>query len=377
MDWRKKIIVAGIGGAGCRIIDWLNQNLDDPPKLAAVDLDASALSACRATTKLQIGSDSEGGFGSGGDPNIAKQAVEEDVEMIRGLFTDAAVLIMCAGLGGGTGSGISKTILNVAAESNILTICMFSTPFKFEGENKAEIAERALDEIGESADIIVTFCNERLIESTGEEKIAGAFAKADEIIGMGVLSLWSMLTKPGFVRVDISHLRKLSEETEGRCLFAFARGKGNDRIKIITDTLLHGSMTTGGKIITEANAMLLLISGGNDLTIKEISDLTDAIKSARKEGCKIHVGTIVDDKLNGEICVTLLVTDFANDRAAHNKKLPRESKSFFTQKKPKQTHLMFPSEKDRFQDSTPTIMYGEDLDIPTYIRRHIKLIKSE
>lgn len=373
----RKIVIAGIGGAGCRIIDGLYDGLEGTPLLAAVNTDVQALANGRATTKIQIGSDCTRGLGLAGDAETGRKAALDDVEMLRGLFTDSALIIITAGLGGGTGSGATPVVVDIAKKSGALVIVFVTLPFDFEGRRKIRLADDALAEIRDLADTVFVVPNERLFRFVNMENLAGAFAAADEVLQKGIASIWRMLTMPAYIRIDLADLQRVGLSTGGTATFAYGEGAGKNRAEDALSAMLKSPMILGGKVLQDAEAVLVSLTGGPDMALSEVGLIMNGIRGAVSDEENIRVGTIVDPAWDGRIGVSIFASEHWVERESGDD--AGELKSSGAGKKqyavPKQIQIDFIPGKGRFKDVEPTIMNGEDLDVPTFIRRGISLEK--
>jgi cell division protein FtsZ len=341
-----------------------------------LNTDARALHETHATTKLQIGSELTRGAGAGGSHEIGRKAAEEDSEMIRGLFTDAGLLMVVAGLGCGTGTGSTPVILDLARESGLFTMCFATMPFKFEGEQRKIKAEEGLAQIIDLADIVVIVPNDRLFADSCENDLNAAFKKADEVLGVGVSAVWRLLTKPGFVKLNLADIRRIAGNAGGVCAFGYGDGTGKDRAETAMTDLWNNPLLDGGKVVTGAKAILLSIVGDPSLTLKEVGDITDEVTAKAQPGAHIFVGTVLDDTWKNRISITMLVAEQWSVEEKEPLSWAKTKGSARSDRKKKdfiQATIEFLPGKGRFKDAEPTVMDGEDLDIPTFIRKNIKI----
>ena len=370
-----KIVVVGVGGAGGRIIDVLHAASGDSPSLVAVNTDTKALADIQATTKIQIGSECARGLGAGGDPELGRKAAMEDLETLRGLFTDASLVVVLAGLGGGTGSGASSVVIDTAKRAGALVLSFVTLPFDFEGRGKIRIADAALGEVRRTADTTFVVPNERLFRFVNRDNLAEAFAGADEVLERGVRSIWRMLTMPSFICIDMADLQKVAEPTGGTATFAYGEGEGDTRATDAVESLLSSAMLDGGKVFEGSEAVLVSITGGSDMALAEVGQVMDRIKALVSPESNVMVGTIVDDSWTSKIGISLFVAEEWVDgkRSLEDEPVEKPGKSPKKKVAAKQIQIEFVSGKGRFKDVAPTIMNSEDLDVPTFVRRGISL----
>lgn len=374
----RKIVVAGVGGAGCRMIDVIYSGMEDGPALVSVNTDIKSLADGRATTKIQIGADLTRGLGAGGDPDTGRKAARDDVEMLRGLFTDTAVVIVIAGLGGGTGSGAAPVVIETAKKAGALVLAFVTLPFDFEGRRKIKIADSALNDIRLAADSTFVIPNERLFMFVNRDNLVDAFQGADDVLKKGISAAWRMLTMPAFIRIDLADLHKVTNSTGGTATFAFGDGFGESRAAVAAESLLASPMLNSGKLLEKTGSVLVSITGSPDLTLSEVGQIMDRISAAVSDQSDIKVGTVIDEDLADAVQIAVFLAEDWGERERPLQegiektpaKSGRKSKTA-----PKQIQIEFIPGKGRFKDVEPTIMNGEDLDVPSFVRRGV-LIES-
>ena len=373
MDARR-IVVVGVGGAGGRIIDALYSAMDDQPSLVTVNTDAQALADGKATTKIQIGSECTRGMGTGGEVDMGRKAALEDLELLRGLFTDAPLVIVLAGLGGGTGSGAGPVVIETAKKAGALTMAFVTLPFDFEGRGKIRIADAALGEVRNIADTTFVVPNERLFKYVNRDNLVDAFAGADQVLEKGIRAVWRMLVMPSYIRIDMADLQKVADPTGGTASFAYGEGDGDRRAEDAIGSLLESPMLSGGKLLEEAESILVSLTGGKDMALSEVGAVMDRIKERVSNNANVMVGTIVDESWDGKLGVSLFASEEWVDGKRDMDVIPEEVDAAGNPKRaPRQTMIEFVPGKGRFKDVEPTIMNGEDLDVPTFVRRGIQL----
>jgi cell division protein FtsZ len=382
------ITVIGVGGGGCRVVDRLSDFPVDGVMLAAVDTDLKSLSLCRATLKVQIGQRLTNGLGTGGDANLARQAASDDIDQLRSLCVGTDLVFVVTGLGGGTGTGAGPLVLNTARAAGAMTLCFATLPFDFEGRNRGEVARQAVNNLRDAADAVILVPNDRLFESVGESAVADSFHKADDVISMGVRSVWRLITQPGFINLSLSDLHKVVRRSGGVCTFAYGRGTGPQRTERAVMSLLQNPLLEKGDVIARARALLVSLVGGDDLTLKEIDDVMKMISKQTRPDADISMGTVIDPADSGAISITLLTSESLLEPEPGPVEPPvsaeetepeggeKDRTSRFRKRKELQTKLKFDaSGQSRFKDTEPTVLDGEDLDTPTYIRRGILIEK--
>ncbi|MBM4143220.1 MAG: cell division protein FtsZ [Lentisphaerae bacterium] len=387
----RTISIVGVGGGGCKIVDCM---AGDRPRMlatAAVNTDEAELSASSATTKLQIGAAHTGGHGTGGDARLAARAAADDLHMIRNLFTGAELAIVVAGLGGGVGTGAAPVILKAARDAGAATICLATVPFHFEGGHRRDRAEAAIVDLLGATDALIVVQNDRLLEAVDKAAIAEALAEGDRVLGASLNCLWKLVAQPGFIALDFADLRRLVRGSGGMCTMAYGEGTGRDRARRAVAAVLEGPLMARGKVVAEAKSLLVSIVGGADLMLQEVGDIVNAIKRKAGADAEIEVGTAMDDALRGRVALAVIASELRSapdaeaeadgdakpdvppSRKPADAGEPR-SRERRRRGEPKQTRLNLETAgRGRFKDTEPTMLDGQDLDVPTFVRRGIRV----
>jgi cell division protein FtsZ len=379
-----RICVVGIGDGGCKIVDCVASLAPVGLPTVAINTDSRSLLESRATTKIEIGSGRTNGLGTSGDANLGKLAAEDDIEMIRNLFSEIDLVIVVAGLGGGTGDGASQVVLRAARDAGSMTLCVATLPFEFEGGRRRMQAEKSVALLGEIADAIVAIANDKLAELVGGGGVAETYQKTDNILGASIYAIAKLITDPEYINVDFSELRRMITEG-GACVFGYGHGTGNDKGAEAVKSLFGSALVESGAVAESSKAVLVSIVGGKDLTVKELRHIREALTSKLRSDCHISLGTVIDEHWNGEISMVMIASEqrpvrhesaLAPASAARERTQPVKSDQDAKRRRSGQTQLSFePPVKGRFKDAVPTIMDGEDFDIPTYVRRGIIIEK--
>ncbi len=379
------ILIVGVGGAGGRIVQGLVGLVPEPLRTAMIDTDADALAASGCVSKLQIGSHLAHGKGTGGDAGLGRRAAGEDSEMIRGLLTDTRMVLVVAGLGGGTGSSVAVEVLKAAGLADIPTLCFATLPFQFESKGRAELARGAVPEIREATDGLILVPNDKLFKSTGKEAVSEAFPKAEASLGMCVLAVWKLLTKPGYLNATASDLAQVAKPERGIAGLAWAEVRGRRRGQSAAKQLLAHPMLEGGAALADCKSVLVSVVAGEDLTLKDLGDIMTPIKAACGEDTDVTIGTSIDPEWKSHLLLTVIAarpggwSGVAASRPVVEQPTSDEPPPLVENPNPTgrtgvQTIMQLePAGRGRFEDTDPTLQNGEDLDIPTYQRRGIKL----
>jgi len=379
----QKVSIIGVGGAGCRILDRMAGKLSGVSMFAAIDSDSKSLSLSKATTKILVGSEHSRGMGLGGDVRLGRQSAIDEKEMIGELIAGSSLVFVVAGFGGGTGSGAVPVVLESALQAGVMTLCFATLPFKFEGQDRVDQADSAVYSVCKSAGFpMIVIPNERMSEFTGASKLVDAFEKAETVIAEGICLICNMVTRPGYVSVSYADLQNTIRGSGGICTFGSGSGKGDKRAAKAVATLMKSPLMDGGKVVENAKSILVNITAGPDLSLKEISLVMDSISGKIDKNCHIAMGAVVDESIGGRLAVTVIASEkWQQSVEKGTQELPeldlgvaRRDSSGQTEQSGRLTQTRLELEafgKGRFKDVEPTLMNGENLDIPTFIRRGI------
>jgi len=320
-----KIKVLGIGGGGGNAVNRMIEAGIEGVEFIAVNTDLQALSENRAGTKLQIGAKITKGLGSGGRPETGKQAAVEDTERLIELIQGADMVFLTTGLGGGTGTGATPVLANLASEMDILAIAIVTLPFDFEGRVRAKQAEDGLKELKGVVDTVISIPNERLLQTVNlDTSIQDAFKMADDILRQAVQGVSDLITKPGLINLDFADVKSVMKGM-GMAFMGTGIASGENRAvdaaqKAISSPLLVDTSIEGAK------GVLINITGGRDLTLHEVSKASQLIHRLAHPEANIIFGTVIDNSMKEMVKVTVIATGFEAGKekeAAEEIELPR------------------------------------------------------
>ncbi len=385
----QRILVVGVGGGGCNVVAHMSEFWTEGPEVAVVNTDAKALAACPVPQRIQIGRNITKGLGAGGDVSAGRMSADDDADRLRTLLSQSHLVILVATLGGGTGTGATPLLARIAREEGALTLCFVSLPFEFEGERRIELAREGLRILKQEADAVVCMPNENLVSMVpANAGLVSAFQIADQMLGTGMLSLWRLLTQNGMINLDFADVRNMVEHSGGACSFGYGEGEGEGKAVQALENILHGPLLDHGNLLAQTGAMLVNILGGSDLTLVDIQSLMTRLKAIARPDARLAMGATVDVSWTGRLALTILAADhweappaaqapaMAVPSTASEAPVPvPEGKSKDRKKGAVQATLDFESsDKGRlFSRVEPTLYNGEDLDIPTFLRRGYKL----
>ena len=445
------IKIVSVGGAGLNALDRIVLDGLERADVVAMNTDVQSLTSSVATRKVQLGRSVSRGLGAGGDPDVGYQAALESADEIREALADATVILICAGLGGGTGSGAAPYIAHAAREAGALVIAFVTLPFGFEGKRRNTQAREALARFSEFAHAIVCFENDRMGDlSPPQAGIHQAFAMADITISQSVRSIVNLIQQAGLIRIGFDDLLAALNTRNSRCLFGYGESDSDNRAHDALTQALKNPLMDRGRMLADATHVLVQVAGGPGMTLSEVEILMQELGRHVSDQTQILFGAAVDARLGDRLSVTIISSLSAEDEAVslqtppapNNASAvsavreqyedaapepeiqseeptvevqpleetipceepvaaeaappisieppviptrngePEPAMSTQEDKRPaeksvtpaKQEVLQFePVTRGRFEKSEPTIIEGEDLDVPTYLRKHIKV----
>lgn len=363
-----KIRVMGVGGGGVNAVNsMISQSEVRGVDFISVNTDAQALLLCQSSTKLQIGENLTKGLGSGGNPEIGRQAAEESYEKIKDIIDGSDMIFLAAGMGGGTGTGATPIIAKAAKEVGALTVAVVTKPFTFEGTRRMVTAEEGIETVKDKVDTLIVIPNQRILDVVDKKmSLVEAFRVADSVLSQGVQGISDIITVPGLINVDFADVKTIMTSS-GSALMGMGTGVGENRAQTaarmaIASPLLEISMEG-------ARGLLLNITGGSDLTMTEVDEAAKIIAQSADPDANIIFGATIDDSMHDQIKITVIATGFDQTRQTLKEfmspqaaivdanKTDGQGGSQDTQEKPKQTEI--PKEdKDE-----------EIWDIPAFLRQ--------
>jgi cell division protein FtsZ len=307
------IKVIGLGGAGSNALDRVVLDGTDKSDLIAANTDVQSLASSVAAVKVQLGRSVTRGLGTGGDPELGWNAAQESADEIRQALGDARLMFLCAGLGGGTGSGAAPVIAQVAREIGALVIAFATLPFSFEGKRRVAQANEALVHLHELADAVVCFENDRMGDMVAPKAgIHQAFAVADMTISQSVRSIVNLIQRPGLIRIGFDDLLAALRGGGGRCLFGFGESDSDNRAHDALTQALKNPLMDRGRMLAEASRVLVQVAGGPGMTLSEVEILMRELNKHISDHTQLLFGTAVDGRMGNRLSVTL-ISSLANE----------------------------------------------------------------
>ena len=390
-----KIKVVGVGGGGCNAINTMITDYDIPGvDFMAFNTDAQALKMSQAAVTLQLGEELTHGLGVGGNFEMGAQAAEESLDQIQELLEGANMVFITAGMGGGTGTGAAPIIAGVARNMGALTVAVVTKPFDFEGNKRREVAEEGIAALRDKVDTLIVVPNQRLLEIVSEnEKLSfiDAMKKVDSVLAEGVKSISNLISQTGYINADFNDAKSVMQNA-GTALMGIGRATGENRAEeaaraATTSPLLDMS-------IEGATGVLYNVVGSN-LTLPEISLVSELIKEAVDPSANIKFGAQIDPNAGDEITITIVATGFDENRQIYTKQqkseAPTNVRTFGfdiqdrAERQPAEEPVVArePKELDSFEDDseldheediidlTPKkdVLAEDPLDVPAFMRK--------
>lgn len=358
-----KIRVVGVGGGGNNALNsMITQSQIQGVDFISVNTDAQALLHTQPmSTKMQIGEQLTKGLGSGGDPEIGKQAAEESSEKIKDMLEGSDMVFLAAGMGGGTGTGAAPVIASIAKELGALTIAVVTKPFTFEGTRRMVNAEDGIENLKDKVDTLIVIPNQRILDVVDKKaSLLEAFRVADSVLSQGVQGISDLITMPGLINVDFADVRSIMTNA-GTALMGIGTGFGENRATsaaraAVSSPLLEVSMDG-------ARGVLYNITGGPDMTMNEVDEAAKIISDAADPDANIIFGTAIDEALHDQVKITVIATGFDQTRSKLREFLP-------SNQSPINNLQQAPLQKEEKIIEEPKVEKTEEevWDIPAFLR---------
>ena len=443
----RKVRVIGVGGAGSNILDRAMLDGIDRVELATANTDVQSLTGSVTNLKIQLGRNLTRGLGSGGDPELGLAAAEESSDEIQAAIAGYDIVFVCAGLGGGTGSGAAPYIAKLAKDAGALVLVLVAMPFTFEGRRRCAQAAASLQLVREYSDAVICFENDRMAELTLPRMgIHEAFAAADVTISQSIRAMANLLLQPGLIRLGFDDICSVIRDGDARALFGFGEAEGENRahdalVKALRNPLMHR-----GEMLASAVNVIVQIRGSANVTLGEIGNVMEELNRHVSDRTQLMMGIAIDSSMGSRLSVSLISSlggspervakadypaleeperlgpaptpvagvlpepvahlQLGDEPATNGQKIevppseeamilepagkrPSGSRASKKEVAPadqadskappkkveaKQEVLQFDAvSRGRFEKSEPTIIDGQDLDVPTFLRRRVKV----
>src|SRR5580700_10277696 len=367
-----RIKVIGIGGGGSNAVGRMYEEGLDGVEFYIMNTDAQALAASRVPNKIQIGTRVTDGLGAGSDPSIGRQAALEDTERILSILEGADLVFITAGLGGGTGAGAAPVVATLAKQLDALTIAIVTKPFTFEGGKRMRQAERSVNDLTSSVDILTTIPNDRLLTIAPQgTSMAQAFKMADDILRQAVQGISEIILKPGLINLDFSDI-KAAISGMGHALIGNAVARGpNAAIEAaraaINSPLLEDTSIKG------ARQVLMNITGSGEIGLHELNEACSIIREAADcDDLQLNFGVIANEAMGDSVKVTVIATGFTQTEEKREEKrepaaATKPAADFFAERT--QDRPVPEPAAEPMPVATAAQVFEEELDVPAYLRQ--------
>ncbi len=413
---RKQIVVLGLGTGAGRIVAEMHAAPGPHPVLAVLDSDLRELDSLDVPVIIKAGEDLTDGEGAAGDIERGRAAVEQEATVVRELIAGKDLLFLVVCLGGGTGSGGAGSILRIAQEEGVETLCLALMPFGFEGPGRRTKANLVVPLLLENAAAAIVLPNDRLFASIGTPQLAEAFVRAGRVAADLIAALCRMIATPAYIRLEYSQFLRILRGSKRQFTLGYGAGKGAQREQQALSGLWESPLLERGRVLERARSVMVCISGGDDLTLAEVGAVMDGFSARLRRDCHVAVGTVIDSACNGSLGMLVLASEewipeplpdlslsaksaaAAHTAAEGGRKRPepemqplpakpqippQKISASSTRRKPVRGSRPAAKQFDfleepvprqsRFSNTAPTVLDGEDLDTPTFIRRGIKI----
>jgi cell division protein FtsZ len=375
-----RIKVIGVGGGGGNAVERMITAQVAGIEFLAANTDLQALRKNRAQVKLQLGMKLTKGLGAGANPEIGRSAALEDSELVLQALHGSDMVFVTAGLGGGTGTGAAPIIANLAREMGALVVAVVTKPFGFEGRRRRQQADEGLSKLREVVDTVITIPNDKLLHTVDRQtSVAQAFLMADDILRQAVQGISDLITIPGEINLDFADVKTIMSGM-GMALMGTGVAEGEHRAveaaqRAISSPLLEDASIHG------ARGVLINVTGGEDMTLLEVSEAAQIIQEAADPDANIIFGTVIDRALQGQVKVTVIATGFLRDESRAQVRAMRHAQSeaaaaparpgagFLRGGRPVESGDLTPGD-DGFLPNFAGLR-KDDLDIPAFLRKQM------
>lgn len=410
-----RLKIFGVGGAGCNVVHHITAARTDNLRwLAGVDLvaintDAQALAEVAVRDRIQIGAALTHGLSAGGDAELGGRAAQNDSEKLELAFQHVDIAFLAVGLGGGTGSGAAPVLARLARGQGALVLAFAALPFAFEGERRQQQAWAALEQLKAQADAVICIPNDKLSKFIGEQgTVQDAFKRCNEMIASGAQAIWQLLSRKGLINLDFADLRATLGGKHCEGVFSFGQAEGEDKARDAVKALMDHPLFDGGDALNKADGVLVSILGGPELTLSDVQRTVEPI-SAKAGRARVIMGAATDENFRGKLAVTVIASAGGQRRTPMIAGGRNQSKTVGRNGVPRrpvdgpkatgsttssnttatvvadvpQPKLISQAKQEtlpldevsrgRFDKSERSFYDGEDLDVPTYLRRGVRL----
>ena len=392
-EQKAKIIVVGVGGGGGNALNRMIEDGMTAVDFIAVNTDAQDLENNNSQIKLQIGKELTKGLGAGANAEIGRHAVEENKEVITNTIQNSDMVFITAGMGGGTGTGAAPAIAKIAKELGALTVGIVTKPFAFEGPKRYKRALAGIEEMKKNCDTLLAIPNETLLEITEDNTtVTESFKLADSVLHQATKGISDLINIPGLINLDFADVKTVMENM-GDAIMGTGIAHGEERAILAAQQAINSPLLQDASI-TGAHGLLVNITGPENMTIHELNDASSIIYEEAGADANVILGCVLDKNLSDEVRVTVIATGLDGDHKREFDSTPHAMKTDFNPLRTETEESLednripafreAPSQSDGAESSPgffdsddknddvssdgPVITFGEDLDVPAFIR---------
>jgi len=390
-EQKAKIIVIGVGGGGGNALNRMVESGMNAVEFIAVNTDAQDLENNNSQTKLQIGKELTKGLGAGANSEVGQQAVEENKEVISNTIQNSDMVFITAGMGGGTGTGAAPAIAKIAKEMGALTVGIVTKPFAFEGPKRHKRALVGIEEMKKNCDTLLAIPNETLLEITDENTtVTESFKLADSVLHQATKGISDLINIPGLINLDFADVKTVMENM-GDAIMGTGIAHGEERAILAAQQAINSPLLQDASI-TGSQGLLVNITGPENMTIHELNDASSIIYEEAGDDANVILGCVLDKDLSDEVRVTVIATGLNGDKKREYNSIPHITKPSFTTENnnyskndillqqddssnnldispnTEEPTLFEENQNGEFKKDEPVITFGDDLDVPAFIR---------
>ena len=384
-----QIKVIGVGGGGGNAVNrMINEGLGGV-EFISINTDNQALMLAKAKTRVRIGDKLTRGLGAGGNPEIGRKAAEESSDELYEVLRGADMIFIACGMGGGTGTGASPVVAQIAKELGALTIGVVTRPFSFEGTRRQQSAEQGIEALKSQVDTLIVIPNDRLLQIADKRaSLQQAFSLADDVLRQGIQGISELITVPALINLDFADVRTIMSEG-GAALMAVGKANGDDRARKAAESAISSGLLD--VTIDGARGILFNITGGPNLSLFEVNEAAAIIKESAHPEVNLIFGAQIDENMGDELRITVIATGFEQSRAQRKmeaqlqprqpvarpvqqpqQQAPRPVQQQPTNLPPEQPYAPpqpRPAPQPPMQDVPARVYDEDDIDIPTFLRK--------
>jgi len=305
-----RIVVIGVGGAGNNAVNRMIDEDINSVEFYVVNTDRQALATSKAQNRLVLGESKTGGLGAGGEPSVGKAAAEASVDDIRNIVRGANMVFIAAGMGGGTGTGASPVIAQIAKEEGALTVAIVTRPFGFEGKKRVANSVEGLNELKDTVDSIIIVSNDKLLMVNGNQPISEAFAESDRVLAQSVKTVTDLILMPAFINLDFADVKNTLKDS-GIALIGFGMGQGPNKAMEAAQNAISSPLLEAS--INGARRAICAVTCGSKVSLYEAQETVDKIIEAAGQTVDVKFGVSINEQLTDQILVSVIASDFTKD----------------------------------------------------------------